>query len=468
MLTYISYTLTITLVLYIFTTKSYFNSVALLICSTLINIPILMFGNSSSAGVFPVDFCIFSILIRYFILGNKSFIPRTGRRLIIIFICLLLYVIFRGLFAIFINDYGYENRFIIYGIFKWLEFYFLLIIFTQKLDENNFNTIIKIVTKIFFIYFIFSILNQHSIIDLSGFVESGHINIYDDEELAAEAFRAFLGNNATNVGFISCLGIFLSIFLRTRSYRAMVFNSLFFLSSISLLGSFSRSDVIAMGGCIIIGISILIKSDILIVFRKISKNLFILIFLFASFLITSSELEISKNATFGRYIGTDYTGELSGRSSGTLGYRVAHWDMAKNYLISNPLYGIFGFGPNGYRILVKNGVGEMNFGHNAYIHTIAELGLVGFILLSFWLIFLLKKIWKFMHYENILIRNFSFIVFLITFHRLITGFSVDTLFATDNAFSMNVLFLSFVGFLFAMQDYLKITPNLNFRCTKIE
>lgn len=447
MLYYTTYFLTCVSIIYIYRIKTITDCFPCLLGLSLWNIPVIMLGNSSSAGIFPTDIASFFILFKLLFLKNKKItILIKNNSSVFFFLLIVTYIVIRVLIVLFFAEYGYFDRFFIYGAYRWITYLFFIILFLQDIDHANSIKILNSIIYILIIYFILAILHQQSVIDISGFEITGHADIYEKDWLITDLRRTVLGNNPATVGFVSSFSFFFAILIQNHLKKKKGAWALLFLSIISLLGSFSRTDAIALIVSYVI-VSMLFKNSNMkqVFFKKIIPISIILIPLILS-IYQLSIGNITDLPVIARLIKTDYIGEYQGASSGTLAYRIMHWQMAIEYLYQNSNIALFGFGPNGYRMLVENGIGTMGFGHNTYIHNWVELGIWGSILLLIWIVKILRIIKQNIKHKNGFISDLNILSMLILIHRLIAGYSVDTLFAVDNALTMNLFMLFSICF----------------------
>lgn len=447
MYVYLTLAITIGMVGYVFLySKSYAASVALLICVSLWNIPVYMAGNSLSAGVFPVDFVILAVCFRHFVFGRKKFSTALRTRTFKVFLVVVVYVVFRAGFVLLFEDYGYYNRFIVYGVFRWLVFLLLFLLFLQRWTLPEIEKILSVLSRVLLVYCILSVTHQFGFVDLSASSATGHASLYEHDWLKSFVARTFLGNNSAVTASVCSFTVLLAIYYYSIGRKTGFVYALGLFGFAALSGTYSRTDVITF---------ILILTLVGFVFnvRRFGKrvrkflSLLVMSIAFLVFIYFSLGYDVSNVGLFSRYFGTDYTGQILRKTPGTLSYRIASWFAAISYLFNNPLGALFGFGANGYRMLLQNGVGQLNFGHNVLLHTVVELGMVGMMLLGIWGKTMVKVVLKArLHQDN---RVRAFLVFFLLFigQRLLSGVTIDTFFATDNAITSNVLILANCGFL---------------------
>lgn len=433
----------------IFRARSYEQGLLPLVPISLFNIPLLMLGNSASAGIFPIDIVLFGFMLRFFVLSNSQRILTAyrvnGALSLTILVC---YALLRGTYVLLFDDYQYYERFIIYGMYRWLFFLCIFLVFLKITLGDRFNSLLYKKAYILIAYFGFAILHQSGYIDLSGWSGTGSESAYETDYLLKNIFRAFLGNNAASVGCISVFGVLLGILIfKSKKNIARI---LILVALLSLIGSGSRSDIVGVIIALLMWLLIFGDAKKVIVVMKVS------VALIAFLLLLPSIFDLQG---FDRLLKTDFLGEASGESEGTFAYRIYWWSKIYEYFMENTFYLLFGHGPNGFRMLSVTGITQMNYGHNLYLHMIGELGLIGLLifvsfLMRILVIFLLRH-----HCTNNTNHLLVSIAVFYILQRLFAGVSVDSIFAVDNMVAMNVVFLFIMA---AALSIKKIhTQNLN-------
>jgi O-antigen ligase len=430
-----------------FLSRNYAHSLVVLICVSLWNVPIVMFGNSLSAGVFLVDAALFAMLVRYFAFGVRPLLREYTFPVVSFFAFIVAYILLRSVVVFVYEDYGYYDKFIVYGVFRWVCFLLLLIVFYQKISVSDVKSIIGLVGNVLIVYFLLAIVHQQGVVDLSAIRATGHERIYEYSWLSSFVGRTFLGNGSAVTAFVCSAGVFIAIYnyySGEKSFRTLLLGWLGFFA---LLGTQSRTDAIALIVTLGVVYALLAKGRstlrLYVVSLMSATGLLFLVGLY----IYVFNIDFLGTITYQRFFGTDYVGQYSGTSGGTLAYRMDGWAAAVDYLYENPLTAIIDFGPNGYRMLTTSGVGLLNYGHNVYLHTIVEIGFVGFVLLMYWGLKVHSYYSVVKLHPSESVRAFGVLFLLIMTQRLLAGFSVDTLFAVDNAITVNVFVLAILGML---------------------
>jgi len=412
-------------------------------------------GNSSSSGIYVFDFVLFVFSFKYLVfvgIPYKSHLKAAGS---IFFQLLLFYILFRTLF-VYAEGYGYYNNFILYGFYRWCTFglfFYFASAQTWRLKELVF--ILRKFHKVLLVFFFFAVLHQLGFLKLSGYEAMGMEDIFfEDEEYADFFFRTFLGNISASVGFISVIGILLSLlFLRFKLDVKLAILGLI-LSSAVLFGSWSRSDLLA----IVVGLVVLVlynkKLYGKLMLRISSIAVFSVIAIVVMLLITDNITVITENRTYQRFFETEYAGELKGDADGTFAYRLVEQGKVIRHMLDNVQVLLFGYGPNGYRMVTVRGISTMGFGHNVYLHTIVELGLVGAVFVVLIMYSLFFKIYHKLISTPPVFKVIYVLPFVLLFHRLIAGYAVDTIFAVDNILPMTIVFL-FVTVIISRIKYAK-------------
>lgn len=458
MLHNLGYIFSVLAVIIISRTKSVSTVITVLLTLSLWNIPLVMLGNSAAAGIFPVDLGLAVALVNFGLKYRHQLKSRLKSKLVHKTLLLLAsYAILRTGVALITDDYGYYNRFLVYGIIRWLTFVFLLIFFCQRLrKKDQINLLINFGWVLLF-YLSFAVLHQFSVMDLSGLAETGHSSVYQSSYFIKEIYRSYLGNNSASVGFIASVGILLSLLLAGYAkwkYKAIL---LFTIASTALINSGSRTDSITILICF--AWALIFPKSILLRFLIKKVVPVFLIIISISWFAFGDTVEIPGLT---RLTNTNFIGQYHGTSNGTLNYRQIHWGIAQRYLCDHPEKNLFGFGVNGYRLLSVKGYGSMGYGHNTFMHTWVELGLIGLSLLIVWLILLLHYLFSLANNKRSspFTRNLAIITLVIFSQRILSGITIDTFFATDNMLTMNVFILFFFGFTLAKTHHPKATNLL--------
>lgn len=443
--TILTISLSIFLTYQIVRTNKYKINLLYLALSSLYNIPIILLGNSSSSGVFVFDLILVVFGLKYIVFGHISHKSKVSVNSLIIFQVLLFYILFRTLF-VYVEDYGYYNNFILYGCYRWCTFaLFFYFASAQPWKLSELIVILRKFYNVLLVFFFFAVIHQLGFLGLSGYEAMGMDEIFfENEEYADFFFRTFLGNISPSIGFISVLGVILSLlFIRLKLDVKYAVLGLI-LSAAVLLGSWSRSDLIAL----IFGLVFLLINNKKLYGKLIVKLSliagFFLFTIFTALLITDNTDIITENRTYQRFFETKYAGELKGDSDGTFSYRLGEQGKVIRHMLEHGELLLFGFGPNGYRMVAVRGVSQMGFGHNVYLHTIGELGLVGafFVLLILYSLFF--KIYNKLIAAPPVFKVVYILPFILLFQRLIAGYAVDTIFAVDNILPMTIIFLFFI------------------------
>lgn len=441
--------------------KNYANGVILLAAVSLWNIPIYMAGNSLAAGIFPSDVVLLALMARY-LFGQRTVLHNvTGVAVYITLFVLVGYVLLRACGAVLLEDYGYYNRFVIYGAIRWIIFAALFIVFSRRVSPVEINRSLAVLGKVLLIYNVFAIVHQMGIIDLSGAGYTGHAELYERWWLSSFVMRTFLGNNSASTAYVASIGVFIAIYLYSLEQRSIWLYALGGSSVIALAGTYSRTDLISLTVTLMIGVLLMRRNGLGRSIRKYMAIPLFIVMLSALSYIVASGTDVRDIGVVQRYFGTDYLGEYRGETQGTLSYRMDSWKAAIGYIQDHPLVALFGFGPNGYRMFLQNGIGELNYGHNIYLHTIGELGVVGFLLIAFWITGMFRLAIYVNRSRTRSIRMFGYCYIMILIQRLLSGLTVDTLFATDNANTVNVLFIMFSGYLVALAQQRNVWRDLD-------
>lgn len=428
----------------IISTKIYKVNLLFLCLSSLYNIPIIILGNSSSSGIFLFDFILIVFTLKYLVFGSIRYKSNVKTASSIIFLILLFYVLFRVLF-VYAEGYGYYNDFILYGFYRWCTFgLFFYFAWVQTWTLKELAFVLRKFYKVLLVFFFFAMLHQLGFLKLSGYEAMGMPDIFfEDEEYADFFFRTFLGNISPSIGFISVIGILLSLlFLRFKLDVKFAVLGLI-LSAAVLFGSWSRSDLLGIVLALVVLVFYNKKLYGKLILRISSIAVFSVIVIVVTLLITDNTAIITENRTYQRFFETEYAGELKGDADGTFAYRLVEQGKVIRYILNNLEVLLFGYGPNGYRMVTVRGISTMGFGHNVYLHTIVELGLIGAFLVVLILYSLFDKIYNKLLVAPPVYKILFILPFILLAQRLIAGYAVDTIFAVDNILPMTIIFLFF-------------------------
>ncbi len=431
-----SIAITLVSLIVIFRARSYEQGILPLVPISFFNIPLIMLGNTASAGIFPIDIVLLGFMLRFFVLSKSQSILSAyrinGALLLTILVC---YALLRGAYVLLFDDYQYYDRFIVYGMYRWLFFLCIFLIFIKISPGERFNKLLCNLAYILILFFSFAILHQFGFIDLSGWSAIGYEKTYEIDYLIKDVSRAFLGNNAATVGCISVFGILLGLLIyESKKNTAQLILLLAFLS---FIGGGSRSDIVGAVFALTVWFFFFGTTKHMII---IVKSLVILIVFWLSISNLSGYLY-----GFDRLLETNFIGEVSGQSEGSFAYRVFWWGEIIEHFFDNVSHFLFGYGPNGFRMLSVNKVSQMSYGHNVYLHTVGELGVVG---LFFFILFLIRVLVLFiLRYPCKNAAN-SLLISLAGFYilqRLFAGVSVDSILAVDNVNAMTIFFFFIVA-----------------------
>lgn len=433
-----SYVLCLVSVFLVLRARGHVVAMAAILSSSLYNIPVLQLGNTASSGIFPVDIVLGAVLFKFYFFKGRT--PSVKGRIAggVLVSALAGYAVLRAMTAITFSDYGYYNAFVLYGAAKWAIYWLALAIFSRGLNQYEVASLFRLISKILIAYFSLAIPHQFGAYDLSGFSAIGHSEVYDVDYLMADVSRAFLGNNAASVGMISFAGVLVGYISSSQGNRriGLLVASL---AALSLLASGSRTDIIsALAAFLLAGVFV-------------DRGLLVRAFAFLAVLAIPALLYFSifdaGSLPYGlsRLLSTEIVGEVVGDESGTFAYRLMNWVIILRYLFDNSITLIFGFGPNGFRMFSVLGVAPMGFGHNVYLHTVGELGLIGLFLLTFWLGRVSLVAYMRRNDADAFGRPLIGALLLLIAQRMISGGSVDSIFAVDNMSVVTIWFLMFLG-----------------------
>ncbi|HEC15574.1 MAG TPA: hypothetical protein ENI99_03235 [Sedimenticola sp.] len=436
--------LTAVLSIYVLRARSYAGVLIAVVSSTLWNVPIIMLGNTASSGLFPVDIIIVLTFFRYFVWEKWPLYLKRRRIEIFIFMLVVVYAAIRTAIAVLHQDYGYYNNFILYGAFRWVLFCIVLLVFySRPLGEIELFRCLKILGGVLLVYMVFAVLHQQGFVDLSASNATGRAYIYSRSWESSTLFRTYLGSNSATVALIGYAGMLLALFLLRYSKRKLMYFVLFGLSLLVVFGSWSRSDLIAIIVTLGVGGFVWHYAGLIRGLRRYGSWLIgLLVLLIFVFQLEGTVLE-SKTAE--RFLGTDYIGQFQGEVVGTGSYRVKNNELTILYWREHLEDAIFGFGPNGYRMLLQKGVSLLNYGHNIYFHIIGELGLIGLVLLALWLVAVCHNIRWIAVSGSPFQKDIVILVSLLLMERLVAGYSVDTIFAVDDMLPTTIILLFFLG-----------------------
>lgn len=355
MLQIASFVITFVALVIIFKSRKYEQGLSTLVPVSLFNIPLVSLGNSASAGIFPIDIIVWVFLLRFFVLSKSRSIftayQINSTYLLTILVC---YALLRGIYVVLFDDYQYYDRFILYGMYRWLFFLYIFLIFIRIYPGENFDKLLCNLSYVLIIYFSFAIVHQLGIVDLSGWSATGYENVYEIEYLFKDVSRAFLGNNAATIGCISMFGILLGLLIYKS--RKNVAQLILLLALISFIGCGSRSDFVGAIFALIVWFICFGTAKYLMIIIKSSIVLLVL----GLFISGLSDYLYG----FNRLLETDFIGEASGQSEGTFAYRVYWWEGIIEHFLDDVFHLFFGYGPNGFRMLSVNKISQMGFGHN--------------------------------------------------------------------------------------------------------
>ncbi|MBN8439063.1 MAG: O-antigen ligase family protein [Candidatus Accumulibacter sp.] len=428
--------MTLTAIFFTFRARSYEQGLLPVIAVSLFNIPVVMFGNSASAGIFPVDVVFLVFFIRFFFLSKSRIIFSCINTVTAqIFVMLWCWALIRGLLVLIFDEYEYYDRFVVYGIYRWTFFALIFFAFLQMQRGVTLKSLLMNLSIILAVYYVFAIPHQVGLFDLSGWSAISSKNNYDTDYLAGDVYRSFLGNNAATVGCISVVGILLGVVVRETNKIAG--RILVVLAIASLMGSGSRSDIIALILALIVW---------LMAFGRIRHLTNMAEIVLLGSVVMLGFLGMFDVYGLERFLGTDLVGESAGTSDGTFAYRIFWWREVVSHLGNDFSHLVCGYGPNAFRMMSVYGVAPLSYGHNLYLHTLGELGLIGILLLllfvfsAFFNIFFRKR----NHQDRdvrLLIRIAAFLIL----QRLFAGLSVDSIFAVDNMIAMSALVLFIIA-----------------------
>jgi len=430
-----SIAITLVSLIVIFRARSYEQGILPLVPTSFFNIPLIMLGNTASAGIFPIDIVLLGFMLRFFVLSKSQSILSAYRvNCALLLTILACYALLRGGYVLLFDDYQYYERFIIYGMYRWLFFLCIFLIFLKITPGDRFNCLLYKLVYVLIAYFSFAILHQFGIVDLSGWSAIGSQSAYETDDSFKDISRAFLGNNAATVGCISVFGALLGILIYESEKN--IARLVILLALLCLIGGGSRSDF--MGTIMALITWLFFFGSVKYILPIIKASTMLIVFL----LFSSSVFDLYG---FNRLLETDFIGEASSQSEGTFAYRVYWWGVIAEHLLDDVSHLLFGYGPNGFRMLSVNSVTPMSYGHNVYLHTLGELGLVGLFL---FILFLTKVFMLFVLRHQCLKGASRFLVGIAGFYllqRLFAGISVDSILAVDNMIAMTIVFFFIVA-----------------------
>lgn len=429
--------------------KNKVNDIIVLFIASFDSIPIIYFGNSASGGIFLADIILGilllkTILYRRHILNsyiNKKMNVINGVFIVWIILCTVLSVT-RELPIQTAYSLTTYSKFTVYGLVRVISYViYMVIFFSYVLIKKEKKELLNKLFIILLIFCVFLILNQSEIINLSG-IESLGNRIQHTMEILNKDFNSqiFLGTNKPNLGAV-CYTIFwyFIYFLFKKEKVKTIYFLPISISFIALLGTQSRSDVLALIISLMFFTFITNKKMHKIIIKVaigisyISIVALCIVFLF-NINIKGEGLEYYVKSIL-----------FIERGVGSAGYRILLYESTLKFLLSNPIIMLLGLGPNCFRMLFGFENITTNFGHNTYLHNVAELGIIGAVIMAIMFIKLLLVIKRIIKKDCVF--EFSCIIaFFIG--RMVAGISVDTFFAVDTMLTSNIMLIGFIAIVY--------------------
>lgn len=416
------------------------------LAASLYNVPLVFLGNTGASGLYPVDFTIAAALAARVVTRRVVGFPAMGPGTPLSWLGLLTgYAVLRAAWDLLLGAAPDFARFELFGAYRWATF---LVLFALGSSIGSIEEAVTLLRRLGFIlcpYFLAAIPHQFGIFDLSGLEAARSLEWYERNDLHDDLARAFLGNNAATVGLVSFLGIVVGAILVCIGPKTVGL-ALFVVASGSLAFGGSRSDIIAAPFALVL---------LLIVGRRALRHAIglaclatcLVVFAGSVFLAALDQLPYGLQRT----LDSDVLAQASLATDGTFAYRIVNWREVMDFLLENPVNLAFGAGPNLYRAYPASGAGFMFFGHNVFVHTVGELGIVGLILTAGWFMSVGKVCCP-----DSARRGFPQILgaagLALLTQRLVAGIAVDSIFAIDNMICVNAFILILLGTSVSLQS----------------
>lgn len=457
-LTYATYCYTVIIAVWIVTRRQPREALLPIILAGLVGIPVFIFGRSASGGGFAADIAIAAFLARFGFSFGPQIVRRAGRNgVLVVFTALAAWATASSIIAC--SDEPRVATYAVYGVARWWMFLVMVaVFFGQGFSEQEFIKNVRRLAMIMIAYGALCIAHQQGLVDLSGWESLGPRAVESAErQQAAHAYetpfgrRIFLGVTSAGVAGVCCVGFWIAAILWVQSARRprLLAVILIIVMLWAMAGTGSRSDMIGL-------ILSLLATGVLFahVMRPHTRGTLVLLlvaFIILAALVTWGDLEVLQTPTLKRHATAFF--QYGPNAEGTGGHRYREHVAMLSYLKQNPYILALGLGANGYRRLAWEQAATMGFGHNVYLHTVCELGLLGLVLLAVWLWCATRMGVP----ASSPIRSASMsrrqevaiVVLAMVMQRLFAGWGADTLFAVDGMLSPNVLFLGLLGISFS-------------------
>ncbi|MBN1489520.1 MAG: O-antigen ligase family protein [Phycisphaerae bacterium] len=434
-----------------------------LLLASLVGVPLLILGNSSAGGVFATDIALAAYAMRFARTCQRQFLRHANRHdVLTVFAILAAWATLRSIVASF--EEPAIAKFVIYGSIRWWLFFACVVIFFgQKLGEAEYTRLLKGFGVGLFVFAAACISHQKGLLDLSGADTLGtratetleQRRDAQDDGMAFE-HRRFLAMTSPNTAGVCISGIWVAAALlcRTRHNRT-IWALLAVLLFLALAGTWSRSDMVGLIAALCVGIILFAR---ILGYRSNAGMSLALILVpivmiggYLWLVLSHTQPDLSETPTIERYATVFQS--YSTKAEGTGAHRIHEHTAMFRHVRGQPALIAAGLGANGYKRLAWDGVATMGFGHNIYLHTICELGLLGVILLSLWLWLAVRP------HVPVLVpaataalkrqQYMSLLVLALLVQRLVAGWGADTILATGGMLEANILFLAAVGTTFA-------------------
>lgn len=436
------------------------NALVPLILSGLNGVPLFMLGNSANGSIFSVDVALVVFVLRFGLSDGRHMVWWAGRTgVLITFLILVLWTTASSAIACLTEPA--LGKFAAYGTARWWMFLVMVVaFFGQRLSEEEWIRQLRRLALILAPYAFLCLAHQYGVVDLAADETLGDRAAEaieaqrdsQDTDLAA-GHRRFLGMTSANIGSVCALGAWVPLVLWARTRRgSYVWLPLAIVMCMALVGTWSRSNVLGMGAALAVGIGFYLR--FLTGTGRLAIGAVALGVAAAALMFYMTTPGSLATPTLDRYVGA--LSEYSRQGDGTGGHRYREHQAILNYLLDHPHVAVFGLGANGYRRLMWCGAASMMFGHNAFLHTIYELGAPGLVLLGLWLWRIARPGMPADATDRASGRSqgheTGVLILTLVVQRLAAGWGADTLFATEGMLQANVLFIALAGMAYSSRN----------------
>ena len=443
------------------------DAVGYLLVSGLMPLPVWMIGRSADASIFPVDVCLLAFVLAHgvpiwgYLIERRALSSGIGA-----IVGLSILATCSGAFNLLFVD-PEPWRFYSFTIVKFWEYVLLAtILVVSKPDAAQLRKICIIVIAAISVYEILHALHMSGVLSLSGEEYFGpRAAEFNDGEARAAPFsdrtgwfltsyRGVIGGTASISAWFS-----LMVFEGYRGKIRILASVTAILSVFSVLATSSRSDIagLAVAAIVFAMCAPARRWRVYIAAVIAAGGVYALYLMFA--------LPPAERTTATTRLSELWKPNL--RADGNYADRSTDRASLMKYLPEHPRELLIGVGPGNFHWYQSQRITYNFFGHNAYLHWTAELGIGGGILLIMWCLLVCRYSIRRLRSESAISQLAARTCLAVVTGRMVAAWGAESLFGTEGMVPYSMFFVGIVYLLVSIASEGSTTGSPTVRTTQL-